>query len=257
MKKKILSIMLCFITVCSLIACSGEKPVQGDAEGEKALSERRSNVKETDSETGEEYYLLADFENYYECSQVKYEASFGDVIQINKLEEPDMVPYGEQSVRLEICGTEQTWHSRVPNMRFSTNSGFFNLFTDFSDMSKLTFDIYNGQDYSTTIRFYMDSNVNPRTTYADRMLLNDNYEFCITNRIELEPNAWNHVEIPASEIKTVQHDLEGKPYHVYGAEALQMVGAFCISFDRGELHEETQIYYIDNMRAYMGAEEVQ
>lgn len=252
MKKKIVTIMLGLAMILSLTACADEKSAQGDIV--EASKEQRKNVVEKDKETGETYYLLADFENYYETTQVKYGASFGTVTEIQKSEEPDMVTYGQQSVKLEILGNEETWHQHNPYMRFCTNGGFFNLTTDFSNMTKFTFDIYNGQDYEVTIRFYPDTNVNPRATLADRVVVDDNYEYNIINKITLEPNAWNHVEIPAEEIKILMYDTEGRAYNVYGAEALKTVGGFHIMFDRGELHEEPQIYYFDNVRAYIGDE---
>lgn len=251
MKRKIITFMLGLTLIAGLTACAGNKPAQADKTETETKQEQRKNVKETDETTGESYYLMGDFENYFEATQVKYGATFGTVTQVKKADEPDMVTYGEQSLKLKIVGTEQTWHQHNPYLRFSTNNGFFNLTTDFSNMSRFTFDIYNGQDYEVSIRFYPDVNVNPRSTLADRVLVNDNYAYRITNIITLEPNQWNHVEIPAKEMKIIQYDTEGRAYNVYGAEALQAIGGFHIMFDRGELHEKQQIYYLDNVRAYL------
>ncbi len=249
MKHRLIGFFLILTMMISLTACAGKPSAQADVNN--VTEEQRKNVKETDKETGETYYLLGDFENYFEASQVKYTASFGTVTQIAKSEEPDMVTYGEQSLKLEILGTETTWHMRSPSMRFSTNNGFFHETTDFSDMSKFTFDIYNGQDYEVSIRFYMNPEINPRSTMDDRVVIDDNYEYNILNIITLEPNSWNHVEIQAEEIKRLMYDTEGNPYHEIGEEALTAVGGFHILFDRGELHENTQVYYIDNVRAYL------
>ena len=253
MKKKIIPLLLCVVVLTALTACAGKKPAGADVKTE-ASDERRSNVKETDKETGEEYYLLGDFENYYECTQVKYQGSFGKVTEIKKSEEPDMVTYGKQSAKLEILGTEQTWRQRNPILRLATTSAFFNETTNFTDLSRLTFDIYNAMDYEVTIRFYVDVKVDPQWTIEDQHQTNDNYEYCITNKIVLEPNQWNHVEIQAEDMKIVKNDADQKPYLAYGEEALEMVGAFCLMFDRGELHEEQQVYYIDNVRAYLAGE---
>lgn len=253
MKKKIIPLLLCLVVLTTLTACAGKKPAGADVKTE-ASDERRSNVKETDKETGEEYYLLGDFENYYECTQVKYQGSFGTVTEIKKSEEPDMVTYGEQSAKLEILGTEQTWRQRSPILRLATTSAFFNETTNFTDLSRLTFDIYNDMDYEVTIRFYVDVKVDPQWTIEDQHQTNDNYEYCITNKIVLEPKQWNHVEIQAEDMKIVKNDADQKPYLAYGEEALEMVGAFCLMFDRGELHEEQQVYYIDNVRAYLAGE---
>ena len=248
MKKRYLILALGLLLALSFSGCKN-KETSKNVDGEQ-----RSNVVGTDEETGEKYYLLADFENYFECTQVKYGASFGTVTEINKKDEPDMVPNGEQSVKLEILGTEETWNQRKPAMRISTTSGFFNQTTDFSDMSRLTFDIYNAQDYEASIRFFVDDKIDPRSTFEDRVQTNANYEYNIIQIIDLKPNSWNHIEIDAEDMKLVQYDKEGKAYNIYGAEALAAVGGFCIQFDRGELHEEQEVFYFDNVRAYLKSE---
>ena len=233
----------------SLAAC-GKKDATETGTDNVSTGEQRKNVVEVDKETGEEYYLLADFENYFECTQVKYAASFGKVTQIKKSENPDLVTYGEQSVKLEILGTESSWNFREPNMRFSTNTGFFNLTSDFSNMSRLTFDIYNAQDYEAAIRFYIDANISPRNTMVSRTSLNLNNAFTRETEIFLKPG-WNHIEIPAEEMKLVAYDDEGKAYYQYGEDVLKGVGGFHIQFDRGEIHEEQEVFYFDNLRAYL------
>ena len=75
MKKQICFILI-FVILLSLTACGEQKNAEGSApttvnNGPVEERESRSNVVETDPETGETYYLLADFETYYECSQVK------------------------------------------------------------------------------------------------------------------------------------------------------------------------------------------
>lgn len=248
-KKKIL-IWLLILTMGTIVTACGEKKTSTDSATE-GNNVQRSNVEEVDAETGESYYLLADFENYFECTQVKYEATFGKITQISKEKEPDMVTYGNQSAKLEILGTEETFHQRWPQMRIATNSGFFNKTTDFSNVTKITFDIYNALEYETTIWFYVNESVNPRSTMQDRILTNPNYEWCITNPIVLKPGQWNHIEIPAEEMKILKYDADLKPYFAYGKEALKEVGAFDLMFDRGEAHEVQQVYYIDNIRAYL------
>lgn len=247
MKKRLLLITLGLVLAFSMSGCKGkDKKVS-----EEVTEEHRSNVIEKDEETGEEYYLLADFEDYYECTQVKYGASFGTVTEIKKADEPDMVPNGDQSVKLEILGVEETWQQRKPSMRISTTNGFFNQTTNFANMTKFTFDIYNAQDYEACIRFYVDERIDPRDTFADRVATNANFEYNIIQIFDLKPKSWNHIEIDAEDIRQLRYDTEGKPYNVYGADALQTVGAFHIEFDRGELHEEQEVFYFDNVRAYM------
>lgn len=250
MKKKIIAITLVILAM-SLSACKGKEQVNNE---QQPNAEQRTNVKETDTQTGEEYYLLADFENYFECSQVSYIASFGTVTQISKEEEPDMVPYGNQSVKLEILGTEESWRLRRPTMRFYNGNGFFNETTDFSNMTKISFDIYNAQDYEASIRFYVDSLIKRTENQLLNVFTNTDYKYNVVNVIDLEPNSWNHIEIAAEDIRAVQYDGQAKPYFVYGSEALQVVGGFNIEFDRGEIHEESEVFYFDNLRAYLKTE---
>lgn len=254
MNKRIVTILLGLVMSFSLLACTNnEKVVQNDAETKE--EKQRSNVIETDAETGETYYLLADFENYFECTQVKYSASFGKITEISKEEQPDMVTNGEQSVRLDILGTETSWFVRRPAVRFSTTNGFFNITYDFSNMSKFTFDIYNAQEHEVTIRFYKDGAVNTVSTMENRATTHDNYEYSIVTKVDLAPKQWNHVEINAADIKGIAYDVNEKPYQVYGAEALKTVGGFNLLFERSEATEEEQVFYLDNVRAYMNSED--
>lgn len=243
MKKRMMVVLLCLSMVLSVTACQKKQQEQESDPAE----ERRSNVIETDSETGEKYYLLGDFENYYECSQVKYEAAFGKVTEIKKSENPDFVTYGDQSVKLEIQGNSTQWGVRQPMMRFSTATDYFNLTEDFSNMTRFTFDIYNDMDYEVTVRFAVDDSVGEsRGNYHFVGLeLDENRSDNIATKIDLKPKQWNHVEIPVEEIKVKKENIM-----TYGQEGLYEVGGFVIVFDRGELHDEQQVYYLDNVRAY-------
>lgn len=252
-KKKVLIVVLLFLLTLSaifavVVVTSKKKEVNDET---KVKKEQRTNVKETDAQTGEEYYLLADFENYFECSQVSYIASFGTVTPISKDKEPDMVPYGNQSVKLEILGTEESWRLRRPTMRFYNGNGFFNATTDFSNLSKISFDIYNAQDYEASIRFYVDSLIKRTENQLLNIFTNTDYKYNVVNVIDLKPNSWNHIEIEAGDIRAVKYDGQAKPYFVYGEEALKIVGGFNIEFDRGEIHEEAEVFYFDNLRAYL------
>lgn len=249
MKKISVLTVALLLLLTSLTACSKKQAANEELANKE---EQRSNVTETDAETGEEYYLLGDFENYFECSQVAYNASFGTVTQITKEEEPDMVPYGNQSVKLKILGTEESFFMIRPTMRFSMKSAFFDQTTDFSNVSRISFDIYNTQDYEASVRFYIDDLENYR---QDRSYLyNTDYTNCPSIILDLKPNSWNHIEIPAEDIKVLKYDKNGSGYMAYGAEALQTTCGINIEFDRGEIHEEQEVFYFDNLRAYLISE---
>ena len=260
MKKLIIMLLLCSFMVTTLAAC-GEKEPTGNSETVNSelkdtdkeddtdeeltgAAAHRSNIKETDSETGETYYLLADFEDYFECSQIKYACGFGKVSQIKKSETPDKVIYGEQSIKMEVLGNEQAWGAKRPFMFISTDRGFFNETQDFSNMTKFTFDIYNDQEEERIVRFYWTYGVSESYTGYDWVYLNDDMTWQPQTRsITLKPKQWNHIEITADQMLAI------KPGN--GPEVLGEIGAFCLMFDRYEVYEEIQVFYLDNMRIYI------
>ncbi|MBQ8757849.1 MAG: hypothetical protein IJZ48_06355 [Oscillospiraceae bacterium] len=246
--KKILCLLFAMLCLFTLVACKGaqsETPTATQPE-----EEQRSNVVETD-ENGQTYYLLADFENYYEASQLGLFADFGTMELVSRQEQPDMVTNGETSAHITISGNESSWLKRRPNLRISTTTGFFNYTTDFSNMEYLALDVYNCQDYEVEIRFYVNPSIDANNTMEDRYATHPNNPYNIVYSVILQPQQWNNLKIPAEEFKQVAYDDSGKRYMKYGADALEAVGGFHITFDRGELHENPQQFYIDNVRAYI------
>ncbi|MBQ1211716.1 MAG: hypothetical protein IIX68_07935 [Clostridia bacterium] len=258
MKKALTLILIAALLVACLCGCNPSASSDAPQTEKKPsnrldIGERRSNVKLTD-ENGQEYYLMGDFENYYEATQVKYSAGFGKVDMISKAEQPDKVTNGEGSIHVTVAGNESTWHKRRPNIRFSTTNAFFNATTDFSKLDRFTLDVYNCQDYEVELRFVLSTQVYNNVTFEDRILTDPNYEYSTAESYYLAPNTWTTVEVPADVMRYVSWDTEGKAYLVTGAEALSAVGAFVFTFDRGELHENPQEFYFDNARAYLKSE---
>lgn len=251
--KKPICLILSLVLLMSFAACGETQNAETTTEPsatEPVAEELRSNVVETDPQTGESYYLMADFESYYECSQVKYAGDFGKVDMISAASQPDMVTYGEGSIHFTISGNSDFQRKFKPHIRFSTVGEFFNLTTDFSDMDRFSFDIYNCQDHVSQIRIAMDAEINPRFTYPDLTFTNANNPNTTVYVMELTPG-WNHVEVPAELFKAQSYDSSGSLVMLSGADALAAVGAFCIFFDRGELHETPEEFYLDNVRAYL------
>ena len=246
--KKILCLILALLCFFTLSACNGEQPETPAAN--QPEEEQRSNVVETD-ENGQTYYLLADFENYYEASQLGLFADFGTMELISRQNDAEMVTNGEGSAHITISGNESSWLKRRPNLRISTTTGYFNYTTDFSDMEYLALDIYNCQDYEMEIRFYVNPSIDANNTMEDRYSTHPNNPYNIVYSVFLQPQQWNNLKIPAEEFKQVAYDDNGARYLKYGAEALEAVGGFHITFDRGELHENPQQFYMDNVRAYI------
>lgn len=246
--KKILCLVLALLCFVTLSACKSEQPETPAATEPEA--EQRSNVVEKD-ENGQTYYLLADFENYYEASQLGLFADFGTIDLVSRQEQPEMVTNGEASGHITISGNESSWLKRRPNLRISTTTGYFNYTTDFSDMEYLSLDIYNCQDYEVEVRFYVNPSIDATNTMEDRYATHPNNPYNIVYSVYLQPQQWNNLKIPAEEFKQVAYDDNGARYMKYGADALEAVGGFHITFDRGELHENPQQFYIDNIRAYI------
>ncbi len=247
--KRVFSLILVIVCLLSLCACDNdsEQPVVTEPQEQ----EKRFNVIETDAETGQTYYLLGDFEDFHEATQVKYSADFGKITVVDKNDQPDKVTNGNGSIHITISGNESTWFKRRPNMRLSTTNAFFYYTTDFSNMDKLTLDVYNCQTYEVEIRFYLSQEIDPRSVLEDRYFTNPHNPHNIIISRTLKPGQWNSLEIDAEEFKAVAYDEEGKRYLTYGSEALQVTGGFHITFDRAELHDEPQQFYMDNIRAYV------
>lgn len=251
--KKLICLILSLALVMCFAACGETQTAETTTEPsatEPVAEELRSNVIETDPETGETYYLLADFENYYECSQVKYAGDVGKVDMISAASQPDMVTYGEGSIHITVSGASDFQRKFKPHIRFSTVGELFNLTTDFSDMDRLTFDIYNCQDYEAQVRVWVSSDINPRFAYPDATFISANNPNTIVHIVTLSPG-WNHVDVPAEVFKIPSYNSSGELVMLTGADALKAVGAFCLSFDRGELHEVPEKFYLDNVRAYL------
>ena len=74
MRNKILAVFLCISLVFSFAGCkdqqSQEAAPQNTQSNATAKEKHRSNVIEYDDEIGLDYYLIGDFEDYFECSQV-------------------------------------------------------------------------------------------------------------------------------------------------------------------------------------------
>ena len=244
MKKRILTAFLCVCLLLCFAACDDQQSQTAQGQDARpdviAKEKKRSNVMEYDQEAGEYYYLLGDFENYFECSQVKYTG--GRMAQVTKSENPDLVTYGNQSLQITVPAGE----SDVA-LRMATDTAFFNETTDFSNLTKVSFDVYNAQDEVRSVRFYLNRFMRTATSdgtwnYAWEDIWHDDNQYGTSFRFDMEPNAWTHIEI------TVQ-DFAGKLQ-----EDLSQIDGFYVEFEDGRLFDTDQIYYLDNVRVYIGEE---
>ena len=244
MKKRILAAFLCVFLMLCFAGCQDSQSQPSDEQSDRPAvvqkEKNRSNVMEYDEEIGADYYLIGDFESYFECSQVKY--SGGKMKQIKKSENPDLVTYGEQSLQITVPAGE----SDVA-LRMATDTAFFNETTDFSNLSKVSFDVYNAQDESRSVRFYLNRFMRTATSdgtwnYAWEDIWHDDNQYSTSFRFDLNPNGWTHIEITAQEFAN-KHQPD-----------LSQVDGFYVEFEDGRLYDTDQTYYLDNVRVYISEE---
>ena len=157
-------------------------------------------------------YMLLDFETYWETVQPIWAATFGKVTMIT---DSAYVTHGKQSVKMEITGTEQSMGYVRPHINLDTTNQYFQK-TDFTDCDYFAFDIYNALDYDNHVDFQVGSK--------------------IVKTVECKPG-WNYVKVDVSD-------------EVFSNVDLSNVLQFRFWFDRGEDHEVTQVFYMDNFRAH-------
>lgn len=242
MKKRILALLLMVCLMLCIVGCGEKKsPENGESQPDKVeIPEKRSNVMEYDEQIGEYYYLLGDFETYFECSQVKYTG--GKMTQIRKAENPEFVTYGEQSLMITVPAGESD-----VSLRMATDTAFFNETTDFYNLTKVSFDVYNAQSEVRSVRFYLNRFMRTATSdgtwnYAWEDIWHDDNQYSTSFRFDMEPGKWTHIEITAEEFAAkLQEDLS-------------QIDAFIVAFEDGRLFDTDQSYYLDNVRVYIGEE---
>ena len=230
MKKRILAAFLCVCLLLCVTGCGNQQDQDPDVQNDRPATvqkeKRRSNVMEYDEQTGESYYLLGDFESYFECSQVKYTG--GKMAQIKKSDDPELVTYGEQSLQVVVPAGETD-----VALRMATDTAFFNETTDFSNLTKVSFDVYNAQDESRSVRFYLNRFMRTATSdgtwnYAWEDIWHDDNQYNTSFRFDMAPNAWTHIEITEQEffskLQSEQFDFD-----------LSQVDGFYVEFEDGRL----------------------
>lgn len=243
MKKWLIMTMSFLLSATSLFGFVGcdKKPLESSSEN----SSVEENAGEESNIIEDGYYLLADFENYQQVTQVKNGWSLGKITMIAKtmptgivygkhlievLENAEMITRGNQCIKVEVMGKEELWGKRDPYLGFKTNGTYFQKY-DFTDCESILVDIYNASNESLKVKFYVHD-----TRYeALHSLKPYNYTF------ELKQGA-NAIELPLDAGMFAYPPAEG---------VFANVGELGFIFDRGELHEETQVVYVDNLRAKM------
>ena len=156
------------------------------------------------------FYILADFETYGETLNALCISSLGRMTMVE-----EHVTRGKKALKIVIDGTEN-WEGRVnPCLEFITNGQYFQKM-DFTDCDYLLIDIYNPTQNNINMGFAINTSSRTQET------------------IVLVPG-----------VNNVRINLDGKY-----TEQLELVKTFDFIFDRGELHEEKEVIYMDNFRAH-------
>lgn len=161
-------------------------------------------------------YYLGDFESRRQCLQIfQGSSAFGKISENNDLR---FVTHGNQSLKIEILGAGETNPITLeqPYLRISTYLEYFEKI-DFSDCKKFMFDIYSCDENDAYLRF----GVNSRSSSV---------------LIKLK-HGWNNIELQSDDIRLLKDN------------SLTNINGFYFYFDRGELHNYKQIFYLDNFRA--------
>ena len=212
MKKiwKVTTLLCALISMLCTISCKKN----GDGTSDGVVS-NDSNSGITSEEIKEAEDNI--FENgYYILADWENYKQCAQIVQMEMfgkvIQSTDYVTHGKQSARLEILGYGVT----PPAMTVHTDEDFFQK-RDFSDCDMFAFDLYSTMNYDIT----MDFQIHPMSG--------------VTYNVDLviKPG-WNYYEIKKSDL---------------GVNWVNEIKAFSFLFEYGKLHEETQVFYIDNFRA--------
>jgi hypothetical protein len=132
------------------------------------------------------------------------------------------VKTGNQSIRIDVLGRE-TWiwnNFDRPKFEIYTDSPFVQKM-NYSQYNEFRISVYNAMDYKVKLDFSVNE--------SDSTLGN--------KRVFFLESGWNELRI----------DIDPLIYsHVHG---ITNISKFVFYFDRGELHDETEVVYFDNFRA--------
>lgn len=177
----------------------------------KVIENDVSNVIEGD------YLLLADFENYNQVAQLRFSNCFG---KLEMVSDSKYVTHGNYALKCVIDGYGERIGHYDPQIMVFTSMDYFQL-DNLSNIDYIEVDIYNDMSYDLVMRF------NLTWIYFSKDYI---YE-----TVTLKPGM-NHIQISLEKLKAC-----------YGDE----IRYFAFTFDRGELHEEKQVIYIDNFKGHL------
>ena len=171
-------------------------------------------------------YLIGDYESDLECANIVLQSTrFGKL----SLSETN-ASLNDRSLKIEVYGTGNLYMDtlEIPAFKIGTTADtadaernkHINLETDYSEYDAVKFDLFSEMDCDTYIQFCVNDirfNVN----------------------IRIEPGL-NRIEIPLD---------SGLSADIYGNQNdLSLVYWFMFRFQRYEVYNQVQTYYLDNLR---------
>lgn len=217
MKKfSILCALLC--VMCCFVGCGGVK----NSEEGKTVSYQEVRVPEkyttnTWREVSQNSYMIADYEDVYECNNLRFGSSYFGKVSISDEQKTN----GEYSLKTEVYGygIKLPVNREIPELCLLLKditelkeNPLLDIGTDLTEYSYVSFDVYNAMD---------------KTYYA---YFSINHGRQVT--LELK-SGWNHFEISFDDYKYSDFD------------EIQFMSFY---FQRWEIAKEKQVYYIDNVR---------
>ena len=192
-------------------------PIEQGDEKNAVLSEDVSNVME-ETDGGDRYLMLGDYENYNQIAQLGYRNNFG-AVSVNT--DPTYITHGNGSLRIDLLGRGESQLHLDPTLVTFTMSDYFQKM-NYNDVDRLEVDFYNATETTHTVRFGTDS------TYFSK--------FTTISSFELTPG-WNHLNI------------EMEPF----LESTTSFSAFYFFFQRGETATKPRVFYMDRFVAHFKA----
>ena len=212
--KRIISSLLVLLMLLSCFTMSGcTKLNKTNKEEKKEEKEEAMVLKDEDAL---ETFMIADFESYEEIIRMKSKNSLGTLTE-NR--DRTFMKSGHQSLKLKVHGRENLNYimNQEPMLEIYTTVESIGK-VDYINYNEFRICMYNAMDYDVMMQFMVND------IYANR------------RAIWLTPG-WNDVVIDIDPV--LYQELLG----------VDKINKFQFIFDRGELHEEKEVVYLDAFRA--------
>lgn len=224
--KRITILLLLVSCLFSLSACGGANKTETETESMEIPSRFPAQYADTAWRTATDgEYMIADYEDDFEYV---FLGITGDSSTFGSLKISDeQATKGSKSLKVTVYGDGKFMPADTENVyfRIDTSSGLSakqDMRNDYTQYSCFKFDMYNAMDVDSMVGFY----VNDKTWH---------YSF------KLQPG-WNSVTVPRN-APTLNQRSNGD------RNDFTTVARFGFIFQKYDIFQDLQTYYIDNLRA--------